>query len=51
MQGLAYVIHTDQNGDLLYERNRKHFARADGTPFTRPPLRNKLNFNGISKLG
>jgi hypothetical protein len=61
--GLAYVIRTDENGDktriqqptelhaTLFERNRKHFAQADGTPITRPPLSSSLNFSGISTMG
>jgi hypothetical protein len=61
--GLSYVIHTNKDGsqtriqqpnelaETLFQRNRTHFAQADGTPFTRPPLSTELNFNGISELG
>jgi hypothetical protein len=34
--------------ETLFLRNKRHFAQADGTPFTRPPLSTALNFNGIS---
>jgi hypothetical protein len=60
---LAYVITTNNAGEkkriqnpvelqeILYHRNRKHFAQADGTPFTRPPLSTRLNINGVSDFG
>jgi hypothetical protein len=58
--GLAYVIKTNAKGEqnriqqpdelqeTLFERNRLHFAQADGTPFTRHPLSTTLTFSGIS---
>jgi hypothetical protein len=61
--GLTYVIQTDQHGvqtrtqqpdeleEILFHRNRRHFAQEDGTPFTRPPLSNQLTFSGISPFG
>jgi hypothetical protein len=61
--GLSFVIRTNQDGsqtriqqptelaETLFQRNRQHFAQADGTPFTRPPLSTELHFSGISSLG
>jgi hypothetical protein len=61
--GLTHIIHTDINRhqtriqqpdqleDILFNRNQKHFSQSDGTPFTRPPLNNQLNFSGVSPFG
>jgi hypothetical protein len=61
--GLAYVIQTNEAGaerriqhpceleTTLLHRNRLHFAQAQGTPFTTPPLCNSLTFSGVSPLG
>jgi hypothetical protein len=37
--------------EALYQRNRKHFAQAHGTPFTIPPLSTALQFSGVSQAG
>jgi hypothetical protein len=41
----------DQLAKTLYQRNRKHFSQAHGTPFTIPPLSNILDFSGVSPAG
>jgi hypothetical protein len=37
--------------ETLSERNRQHFAQADGTPFTCPPLSTALSFSGVTPTG
>jgi hypothetical protein len=36
---------------ILFHRNRTHFAQADGTPFTRPPVSSALHFIGVNQAG
>ena len=59
--GLSYILIPKDDGtleriddvhlmnDALFERNRNHFAQADGTPCTRDPLINIIGTNGISE--
>jgi hypothetical protein len=60
---MSYTISTNNDGtqqrleepnilaEALYQRNRKHFAQAHGTPFTIPPLTTALQFSGVSQAG
>jgi hypothetical protein len=41
----------DELAQTLLERNQRHFAQADGTPFTRAPLCDSLTFSGVSNFG
>ena len=59
--GLSYILVPKEDGSLeriddvtlmneaLFERNRKHFAQADGTPCTREPMISLIGTNGITE--
>jgi len=61
--GLASVIVTKQDGtkhpllerneleDTLLEYSSAHFARADGSPFTKDPLDRLLQYDGLTSFG
>ena len=41
----------DQLNSLLTKQNKSHFAQAQGTPFTTPPLIDELTHSGVSPTG
>jgi len=61
--GLAFVTVLDQEGrpqpllerdkieDMLLEHSRLHFATADGSTFTRKPLKHLLQYDGLTSFG
>lgn len=60
--GLSHILVTNSDGSLkqiddaeemnqaLFERNRKHFAQAEGTPCTKPPLSEMLGYDGLTPI-
>jgi hypothetical protein len=46
--GRARIFEKDNMDSELFTRNKTHFAQADGTPFTRPPLFTDLHYDGCS---
>jgi len=61
--GLAFVNVTDEEGqqhpllqrqeleDTLLEHSRTHFAKAEGSCFTKDPLKRLLNYDGLTAFG
>jgi hypothetical protein len=48
--GRSRIFEKDQMDSTLHTRNEGHFAQADGTPLTRPPLSVDLQFDGCSPI-
>jgi hypothetical protein len=48
---LTRIQQPDELEDILFHRNRIHFAQAHGTPFTIPPLSTNLQFSGVTEFG
>jgi len=62
--GLTHILHSDDNGDTwqpstdqgtmeakLIKHSRQHFSQAHGTPYTMSPLRDLLQYDGLTEFG
>jgi len=45
------IMEKDELDDTLLEYSRKHFATAQGTPFTVEPLQHLLQYDGLTPFG
>jgi hypothetical protein len=46
--GRTHIFDKEGMDNTLHSRNQSHFAQAEGTPFTRPPLLPAIHYDGCS---